>query len=154
MMGKNGANGRMAPNSPTGTAYFGHASVSVVNEILARWFMGKHSKVKRHDGITHGLSPSGQNGVAGWFVGRCGGRSEGDAYLLKDPCCYCGGRSDSIEHVIPVSLGGQSHYGNKVGACRLCNSRRSRQPFMPWLVKQHRDRGWNMARLTNRRNNI
>nr|WP_314074714.1 HNH endonuclease [uncultured Roseococcus sp.] len=48
-------------------------------------------------------------------------------------CCYCGRRTNeaaqhghepSIEHVLPISLGGSHDYGNLVMACRDCNQAR------------------------------
>ncbi len=36
-------------------------------------------------------------------------------------CQYCGGRADSIDHVLPRSRGGQHTWENVAAACRPCN---------------------------------
>jgi len=44
-------------------------------------------------------------------------------------CQYCGGRADSIDHVLPRSRGGPHVWENLAAACRPCNSRkRDRTP--------------------------
>ena len=37
-------------------------------------------------------------------------------------CQYCGGRADSIDHVVPRSRGGEHIWENVVAACRPCNT--------------------------------
>lgn len=39
-------------------------------------------------------------------------------------CQYCGGRAESIDHVIPRSRGGKHSWENVVAACRKCNTRK------------------------------
>lgn len=39
-------------------------------------------------------------------------------------CQYCGGRADSIDHVVPRSRGGEHTWENVVAACRSCNARK------------------------------
>ncbi len=36
-------------------------------------------------------------------------------------CGYCGGRAATIDHVLPVSRGGQNTWDNTVAACDRCN---------------------------------
>ncbi|WP_420450458.1 HNH endonuclease [Ilumatobacter sp.] len=44
-------------------------------------------------------------------------------------CQYCGGRADSIDHVVPRSRGGPHTWENVAAACRACNlSKRDRTP--------------------------
>jgi 5-methylcytosine-specific restriction endonuclease McrA len=44
-------------------------------------------------------------------------------------CQYCGGRADSIDHVLPRSRGGQHTWENVAAACRPCNlGKRDRTP--------------------------
>lgn len=40
-------------------------------------------------------------------------------------CCYCGGKADTIDHVIPTSRGGQHVWTNVVAACGRCNGYKS-----------------------------
>lgn len=42
-----------------------------------------------------------------------------------DPCHYCGGAADTLDHIVPAALGGNSHQGNVVPACRECNERKA-----------------------------
>lgn len=46
-----------------------------------------------------------------------------DAVLERDNslCHYCGEYADTVDHVVPVSKGGDSSLGNLVAACRPCN---------------------------------
>lgn len=46
--------------------------------------------------------------------------------LLRDRhrCAYCGGRADTVDHVLPASRGGQDAWENTVAACRSCNGRK------------------------------
>ena len=37
------------------------------------------------------------------------------------PCIYCGRPSDTVEHVVPVSLGGTDDPSNLAPACARCN---------------------------------
>ena len=48
------------------------------------------------------------------------------AVFLRDghTCQYCGGRAESIDHVLPRSRGGQHTWENVVAACRRCNARK------------------------------
>jgi 5-methylcytosine-specific restriction endonuclease McrA len=39
-------------------------------------------------------------------------------------CQYCGGRAESIDHVVPRSRGGEHSWENMVAACRRCNTRK------------------------------
>ena len=44
-------------------------------------------------------------------------------------CQYCGGRADSIDHVVPRSRGGLHVWENLAAACRPCNTaKRDRTP--------------------------
>jgi 5-methylcytosine-specific restriction endonuclease McrA len=55
-----------------------------------------------------------------------------------DHCCaYCGASGDlEVEHVVPISKGGEHHLGNIVPACHRCNSsKRSRDAWL-WYKAQ------------------
>ena len=41
--------------------------------------------------------------------------------LLNDPCIYCGGPAEHIEHKIPISRGGPHGIGNLAPSCANCN---------------------------------
>jgi 5-methylcytosine-specific restriction endonuclease McrA len=54
-------------------------------------------------------------------------------------CGYCGGRADTIDHVVPRAQGGQHVWTNVAAACRSCNGRKGAQTpaqaGMPLRVK-------------------
>jgi 5-methylcytosine-specific restriction endonuclease McrA len=39
-------------------------------------------------------------------------------------CQYCGGKAETMDHVVPRSRGGDHSWGNVVAACRRCNSKK------------------------------
>ncbi|MFN6548127.1 HNH endonuclease [Mycolicibacterium nivoides] len=57
---------------------------------------------------------------------RPGNRVTRQGVLARDgfTCAYCGGRADTIDHVIPRSRGGQDSWENCVAACAPCNGRK------------------------------
>lgn len=42
----------------------------------------------------------------------------------SDRCQYCGGRAETMDHVVPRSRGGQHTWENVVAACRRCNAKK------------------------------
>ena len=55
-----------------------------------------------------------------------------------DHCCaYCGASGDlQVEHVVPISKGGEHHLGNIVPACHRCNSSKSSKDAHTWYRAQ------------------
>lgn len=52
-------------------------------------------------------------------------------------CAYCGDTGDlQIEHVIPISKGGEHHLGNIVPACQRCNSSKRSSSVESWYRSQ------------------
>lgn len=51
-------------------------------------------------------------------------------------CIYCKGAANTIDHVIPKDLGGQSTYDNCVASCQPCNSKKSNRTLaqMGWSI--------------------
>jgi len=68
--------------------------------------------------------------------------------LLNGPCSYCGLGAESIDHVIPLSRGGQHSIGNIVGACIPCNQRKGTKTVMEWIMADARigTRAWRKTR--------
>ena len=50
-----------------------------------------------------------------------------DGVLARDgyTCGYCGGHGDTVDHIEPVSRGGQDSWLNLIAACAPCNGRKS-----------------------------
>ena len=40
-------------------------------------------------------------------------------------CAYCGGKAETVDHVLPRSRGGRSSWLNLVAACFVCNHRKA-----------------------------
>jgi len=40
-------------------------------------------------------------------------------------CAYCGGKADTVDHVVPRSRGGEHSWENCVAACSSCNHRKA-----------------------------
>jgi 5-methylcytosine-specific restriction endonuclease McrA len=52
-------------------------------------------------------------------------------------CAYCGADGDlQVEHVMPISQGGEHHLGNIVPACQRCNYSKATTPVKEWHESQ------------------
>lgn len=54
--------------------------------------------------------------------------------IAMDPCSYCGGPSDAVDHILAVSRGGANHWSNFAPTCRACNSSKRDRPLLAWLL--------------------
>lgn len=64
--------------------------------------------------------------------------AESEAYLsiLKgDPCAHCGDPATSIDHIVPVSVGGEDRWENFAAVCVPCNSSKNAVPLLLWLAR-------------------
>ncbi|WP_082867003.1 HNH endonuclease signature motif containing protein [Paenibacillus elgii] len=53
-------------------------------------------------------------------------------------CFHCGGFGDTIDHIVPVSMGGTNYYKNLICSCKECNSKRGNmaiKEFHELLIK-------------------
>lgn len=55
--------------------------------------------------------------------------------LMRDPCAYCGGSSNTVDHVEPLVLGGTDHHENLAGACVECNLRKGHRGVLQTLLR-------------------
>jgi 5-methylcytosine-specific restriction endonuclease McrA len=58
-----------------------------------------------------------------------------DRHIAKcygKPCFFCGTPSDTHEHLIPISRGGDHSEGNIVPACMQCNQTKNRRLLIEW----------------------
>jgi 5-methylcytosine-specific restriction endonuclease McrA len=55
--------------------------------------------------------------------------------LLRDPCSYCDGTAESLDHIVPIADGGTSDVENLTGACVSCNGRKSDRPLLLFLLE-------------------
>jgi len=74
-------------------------------------------------------------------------------------CVYCGAKHDlTIDHVIPISKGGENTWDNMVSACRRCNSKKGDRtpdeanmkfikdilsPDIFLIIRGYRNESWN-----------
>ena len=70
--------------------------------------------------------------------------NDGDWHYIRaaygDVCVYCGGRDRlSMDHVVPVSGGGDHGPWNLVPACRSCNSSKSNHDLEVWCARKRID---------------
>lgn len=54
--------------------------------------------------------------------------------ISGDPCSYCGERSGTVDHVVPLSRGGSNCWQNLAPACLSCNSSKSNRPLLLWML--------------------
>lgn len=70
---------------------------------------------------------------------HAGRTKEGTEYieiLRRDPCAYCGGRADAIDHIEPLARGGGNTWENLASACGSCNSKKRDKVLLLFLLAQ------------------
>lgn len=60
--------------------------------------------------------------------------------LAHDPCSYCGHLAErmEIDHIVPISRGGDGSASNLTAACRDCNNRKSAKSLLTFLGTRSR----------------
>lgn len=58
--------------------------------------------------------------------------------MLKN-CAYCGSASAHLDHVIPISRGGQHRVGNLIASCAKCNQSKSAMLVSEWKLRKHKN---------------
>lgn len=72
------------------------------------------------------------NPIPGWYIEELFRKFDGK-------CAYCSKEAKSIDHIIPVSKGGNSVPGNIVPACAHCNSSKKDKDLWMWLEQKRSD---------------
>ena len=54
--------------------------------------------------------------------------------VASDPCAYCGGIGTELEHIVPVTAGGDSSWDNLAWACRTCNASKYNKSLLHFLL--------------------
>ena len=62
--------------------------------------------------------------------------------LRRDPCAYCGGKSEVLDHLTPKASGGLDGSVNLVGACWFCNSSKGGRSLLSYLAFLFRRAFW------------
>lgn len=60
-------------------------------------------------------------------------KEEWRSTLLGDPCAYCGGTAEQIDHVTPRHRGGRDDYANLAPACARCNQSKGTRSLLGHL---------------------
>ncbi len=55
--------------------------------------------------------------------------------LHNDPCCYCGSRSEHIDHIDPISRGGSGDWDNLTASCGSCNRKKHDSSLLSWMLR-------------------
>lgn len=56
--------------------------------------------------------------------------------IEKDPCSYCGGKHEAIDHITAVTRGGKSNWDNLTSTCTKCNQEKSNKPLLLFLANR------------------
>lgn len=64
--------------------------------------------------------------------------SEYEAILRRDPCAYCGDRTQEIDHIVPVRHGGTAEWTNLTGACAGCNRSKGAKSLLLFMAAHKR----------------
>ena len=58
---------------------------------------------------------------------------------ISQGCAYCDASANTLDHVVPLALGGTTEPGNLVPSCGRCNSKKKHSNPLPWLEKMRED---------------
>lgn len=64
--------------------------------------------------------------------------------LAHDPCSYCGAPMEHVDHIDPLSRGGEHVWSNLTAACRSCNVSKLAKPLLEFL-RLNAARDWEAA---------
>tara|TARA_A100001388_G_C28755560_1_gene494752 strand:+ start:881 stop:1222 length:342 start_codon:yes stop_codon:yes gene_type:complete len=56
--------------------------------------------------------------------------------ITKNKCIYCGQQSESLDHIHPMSKGGENITSNCVPCCLSCNGKKSDSEVLSWYRNQ------------------
>lgn len=54
--------------------------------------------------------------------------------IAGDPCVFCGGSSEEIDHIVPVSICRSSHWMNLAPACAPCNGSKGAKSLLDFML--------------------
>lgn len=105
----------------------------------------RHANADRVAGYRRTWKLRNPDKVTGWDPVRAAAVFDAEAIayaslLRSDPCSYCGGLSDEIDHIAPVSKSRSSAWDNLTAACTTCNRSKGAKPLLAFLLYAHRCR--------------
>lgn len=107
------------------------ANSTALNNKRTKWARDNRDKQNAAERRMHALHP--EKWRVKWTKRRNLRRTDGLEYLLYDPCSYCGGISGEIDHINPISKGGDSEWTNLTSVCRFCNVKKSDKSLLEFL---------------------
>jgi hypothetical protein len=57
--------------------------------------------------------------------------------IARDPCCYCGQISNTLDHISPMVSGGKTHADNLAACCYQCNEAKAKNSLLGFLSDGH-----------------
>lgn len=60
------------------------------------------------------------------------------ATLKLDPCSYCGGPADQLDHIVARAMDGDDSFENLTATCAECNQSKGSRPLLAFLLHHNR----------------
>jgi len=60
----------------------------------------------------------------------------GVGLFYADPCAYCGGSGEVMDHIVPLKRGGRNRLDNLTRACRACNGHKGVRSLLMFLAQR------------------
>jgi 5-methylcytosine-specific restriction endonuclease McrA len=60
------------------------------------------------------------------------------ASVQRDPCSYCGGPADELDHIDAQAHGGGHDWTNLTAACSRCNQSKGARALLSFLLHRNR----------------
>lgn len=60
------------------------------------------------------------------------------ASVQQDPCSYCSGPADALDHIQPRARGGENDWANLTAACKACNQSKHARSLLTFLLARSR----------------
>jgi 5-methylcytosine-specific restriction endonuclease McrA len=57
-----------------------------------------------------------------------------EAILRIDPCAYCGGSMEHVDHISSLAFGGEHDWTNLTASCADCNMAKKEKPLLDFLL--------------------
>lgn len=56
--------------------------------------------------------------------------------VMHDPCVYCGGKAEHLDHIQPVTRGGEGTWDNLAPACARCNQSKQTKSLLAFMLSR------------------
>ena len=89
---------------------------------LSAYFSTEFRRITRHNEAARNLGYQGDLTRGQWFE---------RLYYFNFSCAYCYGQYETLDHILPLSLGGGTHLANCVPCCNECNQKKGVVLWLP-----------------------